>query len=86
MVGNEIGEEKGDIGGKMKDVGIDDNLMKDEERVIKKGREGMLMMIRKMKKEKVMEDIKGIGGKVVRKQMEEKDEKELRKEIEENVV
>lgn len=67
MVGNEIGEEKGDIGGKMKDVGIDDNLMKDEERVIKKGREGMLMMIRKMKKEKVMEDIKGIGGKVVRK-------------------
>ncbi|WP_223597125.1 DUF1269 domain-containing protein [Brucella suis] len=86
LVGTALGAATGAIGGKLTDVGIDDNFMKDAASVLQPGSAGLFLLIRKMTTDKVLADLKGIGGTIVRTSLDEKAENALRKAIAEHVV
>ncbi|MGV6904217.1 MULTISPECIES: DUF1269 domain-containing protein [unclassified Brucella] len=86
LVGTALGAATGAIGGKLTDVGIDDNFMKDAASVLQPGSAGLFLLIRKMTTDKVLADLEGIGGTVVRTSLDEKAENALRKAIAEHVV
>ena len=49
------------------DVGINDQEMKEQaNEALKPGTAGLFLLIRKMTTDKVLEDLKGVGGAVVR--------------------
>ncbi|MFQ0813136.1 hypothetical protein AVM02_15740 [Brucella anthropi] len=86
LVGTALGAATGAIGGKFTDVGIDDQFMKDAASVLQPGGAGLFLLIRKMTTDKVLADLKGIGGTVIRTSLDEKAENALRKAIGEHVA
>jgi uncharacterized membrane protein len=57
----------GALGGSLVDVGIDDQEMKTQANdALKPGTVGLFLLIRKMTTDKALEDLKGVGGTVIR--------------------
>ena len=67
VAGAAVGAASGALGGSLVDVGIDDQEMKTQaNEALKSGAAGLFLLIRKMTTDKVLEDLKGVGGTVVR--------------------
>lgn len=81
LVGTAIGAASGALGGKLTDIGIDDKFMKEAAGVLQPGTAGLFLLIRKMTTDKVLADLKGIGGTVMRTSLDEKAEAALREAI-----
>lgn len=86
LVGTAIGAASGALGGKLADVGIDDKFMKDAASALLPGTAGLFLLIRKMTTDKVLADLKGIGGTVMRTSLDDKAEKALREAISAHVA
>ncbi|WP_378946137.1 DUF1269 domain-containing protein [Mesorhizobium sp. ANAO-SY3R2] len=86
LVGAAVGAASGALGGKLTDVGIDDNFMKDAASALLPGTAGLFLLIRKMTTDKVLADLKGIGGTVMRTSLDEKAEQALRDAISAHVA
>ena len=54
------------LGGKLTDVGINDEFMKDAATALQPGTAGLFLLVRKMTTDKVLADLKGVGGTVMR--------------------
>ena len=66
FVGAAAGAAGGAIGGALTDVGInDDQMRKDAQAALTPGKAGLFLLIRKMTTDKVLDDLKGVGGTVI---------------------
>lgn len=78
LVGTAIGAASGALGGKLTDVGINDQFMKDAAESLAPGNAGLFLLIRKMTTDKVLEDLRGVGGTVMRTSLSDEQERALR--------
>jgi len=81
IVGAAVGAASGAIGGALTDVGINDRFMKDVTATLQSGNAALFLLIRKMTADKVLEDLKGIGGKVLRTSFDHTKEEALREAL-----
>jgi uncharacterized membrane protein len=63
------------------DVGINDQFMKDAAESLHAGDAALFLLIRKMTTDKVLEDIKGVGGTVLRTSFDHTKEEALRQAL-----
>ena len=66
LAGAAIGAASGAIGGALTDAGLNDKWMKDAAAAIKPGEAALFLLVRKVTGDKVLEGLKGEGGKVMR--------------------
>jgi uncharacterized membrane protein len=78
VVGAAIGAASGAIGGALTDVGLDDRFMKDVAASLDSGKAALFLLVRKMTTDKVLDDLKGVGGKVMRTSFDHTKEEALR--------
>jgi uncharacterized membrane protein len=79
LAGAAVGAAGGALGGAMTDIGINDEDMKRQaNEALKPGMAGLFLLIRKMTTDKVLEDLKGAGGTVIRTSFDHALEEKLR--------
>jgi uncharacterized membrane protein len=78
LLGAALGAASGAIGGALTDVGINDRFMKEVAASLEAGNAALFLLIRKMTTDKVLADLKGVGGKVLRSSFDETKEAALR--------
>ena len=81
LLGMGIGAASGALGGKLTDVGINDEFMKNAAGALKPGTAGLFLLVRKMTTDKVLADLKGVGGTVMRTSFDETKEAALREAL-----
>src|SRR5215467_3379026 len=64
-VGLAVGAAAGAVSGALRDVGINDQFMKDLADTLKPNTSALFVLVRKVTPDKVMEELKGTGGKVL---------------------
>jgi uncharacterized membrane protein len=86
VAGAAVGAAGGAIGGALTDVGINDDDMKIQaNEALKPGTAGLFLLIRKMTTDKVLEDLKGVGGTVIRSSFDHAKEEALKAALAEHV-
>ena len=78
VVGAAIGAGAGALSGALSDVGINDSFMKEVAAVLQPGGAALFLLIRKMTTDKVLEDLEGVGGTVLRTSFDHTKEQALR--------
>ena len=79
IAGAAVGAASGALGGALTDVGINDQQMKEQaNEALKPGAAGLFLLIRKMTTDKVLEDLKGVGGTVIRSSFDHAKEEALK--------
>jgi uncharacterized membrane protein len=81
VLGAAVGAASGALGGRLSDVGINDKFMKDAAGALQPGTAGLFLLIRKMTTDKVLADLKGVGGTVMRTSFDETKEAALREAL-----
>jgi uncharacterized membrane protein len=66
LAGAAIGAASGAIGGALTDVGLNDKWMKDTANAIHPGEAALFVLVRKVTGDKVLEGLKGEGGRVMK--------------------
>ena len=66
LAGAAIGAASGAIGGALTDLGINDKFMKEIAEAIHPGEAALFLLIRNMTADKVMDDLRGAGGQIMR--------------------
>jgi uncharacterized membrane protein len=78
LAGVAIGAASGALGGALSDVGINDQFMKDAAQSLQAGDAALFLLIRKMTTDKVLADLQGVGGTVMRTSFDHTNEEALR--------
>ncbi len=79
VAGAAVGAAGGALGGSLIDVGINDEDMRTQaNEALKPGTAGLFLLIRKMTTDKVLEDLKGVGGTVIRTSFDHAKEEALK--------
>ena len=78
LVGAAIGAASGALSGYMMDLGINDQFMKDAAQSLNAGNAALFLLIRKMTADKVLADLQGVGGTVMRTSFDHTKEEALR--------
>ncbi|MBV9539024.1 MAG: DUF1269 domain-containing protein [Acidisphaera sp.] len=78
LIGAAVGAGAGAISGALTDVGISDDFMRDVARVLQPGTAALFLLIRKMTADKVIDDLRGSGGTVLRTSFDHTKEQALR--------
>jgi uncharacterized membrane protein len=78
VAGAAIGAASGAVGGALSDFGINDAFMKDLATALQPGNAALFLLIRKMTTDKVLEDLRGVGGMVLRTSLDHTKEEALR--------
>jgi uncharacterized membrane protein len=81
LLGTAIGAASGALGGHFTDVGINDKFMKDAAEALRPGSAGLFLLIRKLTADKVLADLRGIGGVVMKTSFDETKEAKLREAL-----
>jgi uncharacterized membrane protein len=81
LLGAALGAASGAIGGALTDVGINDRFMKDVAASIDASNAALFLLIRKVTADKVLADLRGIGGKVLRTSFDHTKEERLREAL-----
>ncbi len=77
LLGVAVGAGAGAISGALSDVGINDNFMKELAETLKPGSSALFVLVRKATPDKVLEEIKGIGGKIIKTSLTHDNEEKL---------
>lgn len=77
LLGMAVGAAAGAISGALTDLGIDDKFMKELAETMKPGSSTLFVLVRKATPDKVLDEIKGTGGKVLRTSLSHDDEAKL---------
>jgi uncharacterized membrane protein len=77
LLGMAMGATAGAVSGALTDVGINDNFMKELAETLKPGSSTLFVLVRKATPDKVLEELKGTGGKVLRTSLSHDDEAKL---------
>lgn len=81
LAGTALGAAAGALGGALADVGINDGFMKDAAQTLQAGDAALFLLIRKMTTDKVLADLKGVGGTVLRTSFDHTKEEALREAL-----
>jgi uncharacterized membrane protein len=81
LLGAAVGAASGAIGGALTDAGINDRFMKDVAASIDAGNAALFLLIRKVTADKVLADLRGVGGKVLRTSFDHTKEELLREAL-----
>lgn len=77
LAGAAVGAASGALSGKFADLGINDNFMKEAAKTLQSGNAALFLLIRKMTTDKVMAELRGSGGKILRSSFDETKEDAL---------
>jgi uncharacterized membrane protein len=77
IAGAAIGAASGAIGGALNDVGLDDQWMKETAATIQPGTAALFVLVRKVTADKVLDGLKGEGGKVMKTSLDQTKEAAL---------
>jgi uncharacterized membrane protein len=78
LAGAALGAGAGALGGALSDVGINDQFMKEAAQTLQSGNAALFLLIRKITADKVLADLKGVGGTVMRTSFDHTKEEALR--------
>ncbi len=78
LAGAALGAASGALTGALTDIGINDKFMKDVAGAISPGQAALFLLIRRMTTDKVLEDLHGVGGTVLRTSFDHSKEAALR--------
>ncbi|MDR3531321.1 MAG: DUF1269 domain-containing protein [Rhodopila sp.] len=81
IAGAALGAASGALGGAMTDLGIDNKFMKDIGQTLQSGNAALFLLIRKLTADKVLADLKGVGGTVLRTSFDHTKEEALRQAL-----
>ncbi|MDB5597328.1 MAG: hypothetical protein JWM36_4289 [Hyphomicrobiales bacterium] len=81
LLGTALGAASGALSGKLSDIGINDQFMKDAAGALQPNTAGLFLLIRKMTTDKVLADLRGIGGVLMRTSFDETKEAALREAL-----
>jgi uncharacterized membrane protein len=84
LLGAAIGAGAGALSGKLHDIGISDNFMKELAETFKPGSSALFVLVRKATPDKVLDQLKGFKGKILKTSLTADKEEELRKVLEQN--
>ncbi|PQP35763.1 hypothetical protein C6A37_00930 [Desulfobacteraceae bacterium SEEP-SAG9] len=82
LVGAAVGAGAGALSGKLRDIGISDNFMKELGETLTPGSSALFVLFRKATPDKVLEELSGFKGKVLKTSLTKDKEEELREVIE----
>ena len=82
LLGMAVGAGAGALGGKLRDIGISDDFIKELAANLTEGTSALFILVRKATPDKVLEKLKGFKGKVLQTSLTVDDEDELRKVLE----
>ena len=82
LLGAAVGAGAGALSGKLRDIGIDNNFIKELGETITPGSSALFVLVRKSTPDKVLEELKGFKGKVLKTSLTADREDELRKVLE----
>ena len=77
LLGMAVGATAGAVSGALTDVGIDDKFMKELAETMQPGSSTLFVLVRKVTPDKVLDELKGTGGKVLRTSLSHEDEAKL---------
>ena len=77
LLGLAVGAASGAVSGALTDVGIGDKFMKELAETLAPGNSALFVLVRKSTPDKVLEEIKGTGGKVLKTSLSHDDEAKL---------
>jgi len=78
LAGAAIGAASGAISGALTDFGINDKFMKDVAQAVPTGGAALFVLVKKMTTDKVLDELKGVGGTVLRTSFEKSKEDAIR--------
>jgi uncharacterized membrane protein len=81
LFGMAIGAAAGGVSGALKDVGIDDNFMKELGATLKPGTAALCVLIRQMTPDKVVEELQKFGGTLIKTNLCNENEAKLREAL-----
>jgi len=84
LLGAAIGAGAGALSGKLSDIGIDDKFMKQLGETLTTGTSALFVLVRKATPDKVLDQLKGFKGKVLKTSLTADKEEELRKFLEQS--
>jgi uncharacterized membrane protein len=77
ILGLAVGATAGAVSGALTDVGIDDRFMKELAETMRPGSSVLFVLVRKATPDKVLEEIRGTGGKILKTSLSHDDEAKL---------
>jgi uncharacterized membrane protein len=77
LLGLAVGAGAGAVSGALSDVGINDKFMKDLAAAMKPGSSALFVLVRKATPDRVLEELKGTGGTVLKTSLSHEDEAKL---------
>jgi uncharacterized membrane protein len=83
LLGLAMGATAGAVTGALSDVGINDKFMKELAESLHPGSSALFVMVRSATPDKVLEELKGTGGKVLKTSLSHEDESRLQKALSE---
>ncbi len=84
LLGAAIGAGAGALSGKLRDIGIGDDFMKKLGETFQPGTSALFVLVRKATPDKVLEELKGFKGKVLKTSLTKDKEDELREVLEQS--
>jgi uncharacterized membrane protein len=81
LAGTALGAAAGALGGALTDAGINDRFMKDAAQTLQSGNAALFLLIRKMTTDKVLAELQGVGGTVLRTSFDHTKEDALRQAL-----
>jgi uncharacterized membrane protein len=84
LVGAAVGAGAGALSGKLRDIGISDNFMKELGETLRNNTSALFVLVRKVTPDKVLEELKGFKGKVLKTSLTKDKEEELREVLEQS--
>ena len=82
LVGAAVGAGAGALSGKLKDIGISDNFMKELGETLKNDTSALFVLVRKVTPDKVLDELKSFKGKVIQTSLTKDREDALREVLE----
>jgi len=77
LLGMAAGAAAGAVGGALADIGVDDNFMKELATGFKNSSSALFVLVRKATPDKVLEELEGCGGKIIRTSLSHEEEAKL---------
>ena len=84
LLGAAIGAGAGALSGKLRDIGISDDFIKELGQAFQPGTSALFVLVRKATPDKVLEELKGFKGKVLKTSLTKDKEDELREVLEQS--
>ena len=81
LAGAPVGAASGALRGRLADLGINDDFMRQAARTLQSGNAALFLLIRKMTTDKVLSELRGVGGTILRSSFDETKEQALREAL-----